>query len=382
MPGEKLPVVVFINHWARHLGGAEHSLTDILAAIALRCQAHLITAEPGPLVEKAAELGITCHRISCRLKPGGKGRGRMLWAFFTAWPGLISFFWFVIRTSALVRRLSPVCIHANVPKSHVTLFMLSALGYRGGCWFHMREIFKKGSAPYSLYRLLFPQKRGNCIAISQAVYSRMPPCMQKKSTVIYNGVAIPPAIVRTSDNKDLRCIYLGRVVPWKGCHRLIAMFAQANKKYFNIKLTIMGDTLYWSQDYRRKLCDQIADLSLESSCFLLPHTQTPLRELGEHHVFCNASFEEPFGRSVAEAQAAGLPVIAFDSGAIREIVVSGETGFLAPFGDGAGFIQALGKFIENPALIARMGKAGNERARRFFNRDVQIPLICGHLLNP
>jgi len=30
MSGRNLPTIVFINHWARHLGGAEHSLRDLL----------------------------------------------------------------------------------------------------------------------------------------------------------------------------------------------------------------------------------------------------------------------------------------------------------------------------------------------------------------
>jgi glycosyltransferase involved in cell wall biosynthesis len=159
------------------------------------------------------------------------------------------------------------------------------------------------------------------------------------------------------------------------------MFADAKKKYPAIKLTIVGDTLYWSEDYRRRLEGQIKDLSLKESCFLLPHTQSPFRELSNHHVFCNASFEEPFGRSIAEAQAAGMPVVAFDGGAVGEIVISGLTGLLAPYGDETAFVRALGTFVENPALVATMGKAGRQRAALLFNRDVQIPLIGETLLS-
>jgi len=39
-------------------------------------------------------------------------------------------------------------------------------------------------------------------------------------------------------------------------------------------------------------------------------------------------YREPFGMAPVEAQMCGLPVIAFDNGAMRETIKHGETGFL------------------------------------------------------
>jgi glycosyltransferase involved in cell wall biosynthesis len=41
-------------------------------------------------------------------------------------------------------------------------------------------------------------------------------------------------------------------------------------------------------------------------------------------------FDEPFGLSVVEAMACGTPVVAFDRGSMREIIVDGMTGTLVP----------------------------------------------------
>ena len=46
-------------------------------------------------------------------------------------------------------------------------------------------------------------------------------------------------------------------------------------------------------------------------------------------------FEEPFGFSVAEAQACGTPVIAFDRGSMRELIQHGRTGFVVDGVDAA-----------------------------------------------
>jgi len=40
------------------------------------------------------------------------------------------------------------------------------------------------------------------------------------------------------------------------------------------------------------------------------------------------NFNEPFGLSVAEAMFCGTPVIAFNKGSMKELVVDGKTGFL------------------------------------------------------
>ena len=45
-------------------------------------------------------------------------------------------------------------------------------------------------------------------------------------------------------------------------------------------------------------------------------------------VLVNASASEPFGLSVLEAQACGVPVIGTDAGGIPEFVTDGETGLL------------------------------------------------------
>jgi Glycosyltransferase len=382
MPGNRPPVVVFINHWAKNLGGAEHSLIDIMAYLATRSQAHLITSEPGPLAEKAKALGVTCHSIPCSLRPGGKGREHLLRFAATSWRGLFSFFRFVILVSKLVKRINPDCVHANVPKSHITLFLLSLLGYRGKCCFHMREIFKTRTTPYFMYQLLFPRALGNVIAISKSVKANLPPSMQKKTKVIYNGVNIPRSIVPPHTAKELRFVYLGRIVPWKGCHYLIGIFAELKKQYpdENLKLDLVGDSLYWSKDYREQLQKQIHLSGLALSCTLLPYTDKPYDVLGHHQVFCNASINEPFGRSIAEAQAVGLPVVAFDSGAVKEIVEHERTGLLVPYNDTNGFIRAMGRFIDEPELIRRMGTKGHLRAKEIFNRDIQVPALCDEIL--
>ena len=208
--------------------------------------------------------------------------------------------------------------------------------------------------------------------------------MRKKTIVLYNGINVPQLLPKREVKADspTKFLYLGRIVPWKGCHRLIDIFSKVKKNHSQGKweLSLIGDTSYWSAAYRTLLQEQMRSSRLESDCFLLPHTDDPAGAMRVHDVFVNTSFQEPFGRSIAEAQAEGLAVIAFDSGGIREIIEHEKTGILVPYGDEESFALAIERIIENKEEALLMGRRGHERMKKYFNRDIQIPKICDELL--
>jgi len=365
------------------MGGAEYSLRDLMTFAASQARCHLVTSEPGALATDAARAGITCHVVPCAMKQRTSLREHLVLRGILSFGDVAAFCAYVIRLRGLVRRLNPDVIHANVPKSHVAVFLVAFLGYRGRCYFHLREIFEKKSAPYFLYSVLFPKTRASVIAISHAVHMSLPKRIRAKSSVIYNGVSIGNGLRASMSNQaSLRLLYLGRVVPWKGCHVLVDILARLRQRYrrSTLTLSIVGDSSYWSQDYRQSLKDQINELGLSSCCTMHDHTNAVKEEFARHDVFVNASQKEPFGRSVAEAQGSGMPVLAFDSGGIGEIVIDGETGFLVDYGDIDAFVNACGKFAEHPELAQTMGNKGFERARKYFNKEIQIPAILKYVM--
>jgi glycosyltransferase involved in cell wall biosynthesis len=71
--------------------------------------------------------------------------------------------------------------------------------------------------------------------------------------------------------------------------------------------------------------------------------------------------------SIAEAMAAGLPVVATRAGGIPEIVVEHETGLLVERRDPAGLAAALQTMAQDADLRRRAGEAGRQRAARHFD---------------
>jgi len=74
---------------------------------------------------------------------------------------------------------------------------------------------------------------------------------------------------------------------------------------------------------------------------------------------------EPFGLTAVEAMAAGRPVVASDTGGLRDIVGHEQTGLLVPPGDAIALRHAIARLLADPEERERMGAAGRERSRRF-----------------
>lgn len=79
----------------------------------------------------------------------------------------------------------------------------------------------------------------------------------------------------------------------------------------------------------------------------------------------NTSVKEGWGLVSTEAQASGTPVVAFDVPGIRESLVPGKTGFLAPFGDTDALAKALKELLVNRDLRERMSAEAREWVSQF-----------------
>lgn len=92
-------------------------------------------------------------------------------------------------------------------------------------------------------------------------------------------------------------------------------------------------------------------------------------------VFCLPTFGDCLPMVLAEAAAAGLPLVSTDVGAIAEIVRPDETGVLVPPRDGEALVDALRPLVADAVLRARLGDA----ARALADRDHDARVNAGRL---
>jgi glycosyltransferase involved in cell wall biosynthesis len=103
-----------------------------------------------------------------------------------------------------------------------------------------------------------------------------------------------------------------------------------------------------------------------SGSLLLPgHIEDPLALLAALDVFIMPSRSEGWGLAALEAMAAGLPVIASNTGGLREIVEAGKTGWLIAPGNPHELADAIFEAAADRPRLSSMGLLARSRAARF-----------------
>ena len=172
-------------------------------------------------------------------------------------------------------------------------------------------------------------------------------------TVVHNGIDCD---VWTPGVKADRIVWTGRITPNKGT----ALAVRAARKA-GVALDIAGsveDEDYFAAEVEPFVGDKIRFLGhLEGDA---------LRRLvaGASAVCVTPTWEEPFGLVLAEALSCDVPVIAFDRGAMAEVM--GDCGTLVPACD----VDALAAAMAEPPRLAR-GQA-RARALALFSNDRMI----------
>ena len=172
---------------------------------------------------------------------------------------------------------------------------------------------------------------------------------------VYNGIDLSLYPLQPSPGEDL--VFLGRIHPDKGVHLAIEVARQSG-----LPLVIAG--LIQDQTYFREQVE--------------PHIGGrqvryigPVGVEGKNELFARArallhlnTIPERFGLVLAEANAAGVPVVAMDLGSCREVIEDGRTGFLVrTVAEASQALQRLGEI--DPA-------ACRERVQRRFSIDSMV----------
>ena len=173
----------------------------------------------------------------------------------------------------------------------------------------------------------------------------------------------------------LRLISVGRLVPQKAHHDLIAAFAEARASVPAMELVILGEG-----PERKRLEELVSRLALEERVHLLGTVANPYAWLARADIFVLASAWEPFGIVLTEALAAGLPVITTATDGGREIIAAHAAGITVPIGDTAALGRAICELAASPEKRAELAREARRTARA-FDAAVIVPKYAQVLNN-
>jgi glycosyltransferase involved in cell wall biosynthesis len=171
-------------------------------------------------------------------------------------------------------------------------------------------------------------------------------------------------------------LFFGRLVASKGLRdALQALQRLRSGGHHNWRFKLFGDGDH------RWVMNLIHQTGLEGHVLVNPAVSTErlLLELSQADFSLMPSHAEAFGLSFAEAQAAGLPVVAYAAGSVPEIVIHERTGLLAPLKDVDKLAEYTLRMLKNPEEARSMGLAGREYVRATFTWENTARTILAHL---
>ncbi|EKN65929.1 hypothetical protein BABA_18072 [Neobacillus bataviensis LMG 21833] len=149
--------------------------------------------------------------------------------------------------------------------------------------------------------------------------------------------------------------FVGRLAPEKDVKTLLSV-AKALPTRVNeqVQWLIVGDG---------PLREELEDNSPANMAFTGYLTGGELAEIySASDLFVFPSPTETFGNVVIEALASGTPVIAANSGGVKNIIQPGVTGYLCETGNAAEFAHAILKLLENKSLRSQFAQEGRDYA--------------------
>lgn len=278
----------------------------------------------------------------------------------------------------LAKQLQPDLIYVN---SIVSLAGVVA-AYRLGipCVWHIRELFQDiggemyvpsfGGRRFVRSLLKLPDQ---VVCISNAVAENILQGARSDCTIIPNAVSEHSfdLSLSSADCKQHFRVPSGSMIvgvpgtlrPMKG-H---TFFLDAALQIPDCHFVITGDG---EASFVHSLKQKVRDLGIEDRTHFLGTVSDMQYFYRMCDVICIPSRAEPFGRTVIEAFAAQLPVVASNVGGIREIIDHEQTGLLVEYGDISALAHQINRLLTNDSLRFALATSAREKAERNYKKEI------------
>jgi glycosyltransferase involved in cell wall biosynthesis len=364
--------VLYLDHTGR-VSGAERSLLELMGG-AKEFAEVLLACPEGELWDRARAGGIRTLRIEpLRGSFGSSPRELLTAAAVLVRTG--------IRVRAIVRRHRVDVIHAISPRAG----MIAALCGPGGPGrvVDVRDAMPQGLLGAVVRRLLRMTAHA-LVFNSSFTWARFGPAGPARAAVAYPPVDIErflrlPRAVRPPDAWSPTLGVVGQITPWKGQDDAIRILHRVRRRIPDARLRIVGDVVFsgpgfgFDNDaFLRRLVELTDELDLREAVEFCGPREDLESVFACLDVLLVPSWEEPFGRVVAEGMAAGVPVVATSRGGPAELIEDGVSGYLVEPWALDPWADACVRLLADRHLRARLSNEGRRRIASVLDRRGSI----------
>ncbi len=169
--------------------------------------------------------------------------------------------------------------------------------------------------------------------------------------------------------------FAGRFTPGKGHEQLLEAAAILRRKNPDVRFLVVGEASHGEQFYEHSMRSMAHDKNLQDIVIFTGFRKDIRDVMSAFDILAFPSHAESFGMVLIEAMAMELPVVSTNCDGVLDIVVEGETGLYAHPRSGEELALALERFIRDPQLRTKMGKAGRRRVENNFSQKEQTKAL-------
>lgn len=201
----------------------------------------------------------------------------------------------------------------------------------------------------------------------EALFHELNIVSSKTKTCVVNGSGVDVdeyEVVPFMTQEPLRFLLIARLLIDKGVREYAQAAKQIKKLHPEVQFDLVGSLDANPTSITQAELDQWIELGIINFLGRLSDVRPAIQASS---VYVLPSYREGTPRTVLEAMAMGRAVITTDAPGCRETVIDGDNGFLVPVKDANALAQAMLCFIEEPALIEKMGKRSRATAEEKYD---------------
>ena len=327
------------------IGGVEQGTFDLAKGLLERGHKSIVISNGGRLISPLEVLGVKHYPLPVHRKSP-------------------------IVMAKMVKEVRKILLKENIDILYAKSRVPAWIGYyatRNSSFCHFVTSFHGFYSPHPLSQIMSKGERVIAVSNSVAKYAkekfRVP---EEKLRVVYNGVEIKEYPV---EREGSRIGILGRLTPLKGHRYFIEAISKLRERFPGICGLIIGPADKIS--YKRRLEKLIKRLNLKNIGFIPPSEKEKI--FPSLDILISASIRpEAFGRTMVEAQLAGILVIATNIGATTEIIENRKTGLLVPPRDSSALSQAIIWSFTHREECKEMREEAKRFAKERFSIDQMV----------
>ncbi len=370
--------VLYVSHTA-HVSGGERSLIELLGALDGGVQA-TVAAPEGELAATLRTIGVPVRAI-----PGTAGSLRPHPLHTPRTVAELAYAAWSVRRIARCERVD--LVHANSIRAGIVAVAAARLGAPPAV-VHVRDVLPDGpltrltqttiargasaiigNSAHTLERFAAPRTNAVlAVAHSPVDVNRLRAAAEMDQRRARTAFGIP------ADAAPILGV-VAQLTPWKAQDDAIRIVAGLRDAQPGVRLLLAGSAKFVSSSTRHdnhafveRIRALVDDLDLGDQVLFLGERSDVPELLRALDMLLVPSWEEPFGRSVVEGLAVGVPVAATSIGGPREVLRDGVDGVLLPPRRPHEWVAALSPLVGDRQRLTEMGRQGLARASAFDSR--------------